>query len=178
LGASFDMTPQWFAVRVRSRCEKLVAVAARSKGFEEFLPLYRCRHRWSDRSQWVELPLFPGYLFCRLNPEERFALLTIRGVMHLVGMGRAPEPVDEREISAIRQAVCSDSQVEPWAFLEGEERVRLASGPLAGLEGILVETAKQQRVVFGLTLLKRSVAVKIERAWMEPAACAAVSTLS
>jgi transcription antitermination factor NusG len=153
-------------------------VAARSQGFEDFLPLYRCRHRWSDRSQLVEVPLFPGYLFCRLNPEERFALLTIRGVMHLVGVGRTPEPVDEREISAIRQAVCADAQVEPWAFLEGGERIRLASGPLAGLEGILVETAKQHRVVVGLTLLKRSVAVKIERTWMEPAACTAVSALS
>ena len=59
------MTPQWFALRVRSRCEKVVAVAARSKGFEDFLPLHRRRQRWSDRSKWVEVPLFPGYLFCR-----------------------------------------------------------------------------------------------------------------
>jgi transcription antitermination factor NusG len=154
-------------------------VAARSKGFEDFLPLQTCRQRWSDRSKLVELPLFPGYLFCRLNPEDRFSLLTIRGVMHIVGVGRTPEPVDEHEILAIQHAVRSDAQVEPWPFLQAGQRVRLSSGPLAGLEGILVETDEQRRIVVGLTVLKRSVAVKIERDWVEPAAhlTASVSTL-
>jgi transcription antitermination factor NusG len=169
------MTPQWFALRVRSRCEKVVAVAARSKGFEDFLPLHRRRQRWSDRSKWVDVPLFPGYLFCRLNPEDRFSLLTIRGVMHIVGVGRIPEPVDEQEISAIQHAICSDAQVEPWPFLEAGQRIRLSSGPLAGLEGILVETDEQRRVVVGLTILKQSVAVRIERDWVEPPAYSAES---
>jgi transcription antitermination factor NusG len=169
------MTAQWFALRVRSRCEKVVAVAARSKGFEDFLPLHRRRQRWSDRSKLVDVPLFPGYLFCRLNPEDRFSLLTIRGVMHIVGVGRIPEPVDEQEISAIQHAICSDAQVEPWPFLEAGQRVRLSSGPLAGLEGILVETDEQRRVVVGLTILKQSVAVRIERDWVESPACSAES---
>jgi len=170
-----DMTPQWFALRVRSRFEKVVALAARSKGFEDFLPLHRRRQRWSDRSKWLEVPLFPGYIFCRLNPEDRFSLLTIRGVMHIVGIGRIPEPVDEQEIMAIQQAVCSDAPVEPWPFVEAGQRVRLSSGPLTGLEGILVSNEAQLRVVVGLTILKRSVAVKVERDWVEPAVPVAVS---
>jgi transcription antitermination factor NusG len=164
------MTPQWFALRVRSRCEKVVAVAARSKGFDDFLPLHRRRLRWSDRSKWVDVPLFPGYLFCRLSPENRFSLLTIPGVMHIVGAGRVPEPVDEREILAIQRALSSDAPVEPWPFLEAGQRVRLSKGPLAGLEGILVETNEQRRVVVSLTVLRRSLAVKIEHDWVEPAA--------
>jgi transcription antitermination factor NusG len=175
------MTPQWLALRVRSRCEKVVAMAARSKGFDEFLPLHRRRLRWSDRSNSVEVPLFPGYLFCRLNPAERLSLLTIPGVMHIVGMGRVPEPVDELEILAIRLAVRSDAELEPWPFLDAGLRVRLLSGPLAGIEGILVENADgvgaddRRRVVLRLSVLKRSVAVKIERKWIEPAAHAAAS---
>jgi transcription antitermination factor NusG len=153
----------------------MVAVAVRSKGFEDFLPLHRHRQRWSDRSKWVELPLFPGYLFCRLNPEDRFSLLTIRGVMHIVGVGRTPEPMDEQEILAIQHAVGLDAQVEPWPFLESGQRIRLSSGPLAGLEGILVETDEQRRVVVSLTFLKRSIAVNIERDWLEPAAYSAES---
>jgi transcription antitermination factor NusG len=172
------MTPQWFALRVRSRCEKVVAVAARSKGFEDFLPLHRRRQRWSDRSKWVEVPLFPGYLFCRLNPEDRFSLLTIRGVMHIVGVGRIPEPVDEQEILAIQYAVRSDAAVEPWPFLEAGQRVRLSNGPLAGLEGILVGTEEQLRVVVGLSVLKRSVAVKVEPDWVESAVPTAASAVS
>jgi transcription antitermination factor NusG len=178
LKASTDMTPQWFAVRVRSRCEKVVAVAARSKAFEDFVPLHRRRQHWSDRSKWVDVPLFPGYLFCRLNPEDRFSLLTIRGVMHIVGVGRVPEPVNEQEILAIQHAVRSDAPVEPWPFLERGPRVRLSSGPLVGLEGILVNTEAELRVVVGLSVLKRSVAVRVEPDWVESAVPAAVSAAS
>src|SRR5436190_21112331 len=77
----------WFAVRVKSRHEKIVAGVARNKGFEQFLPLNRCHHRWSDRVKSVELPLFPGSLFCRLTPGHRVRLLTIPVVVYLVGVG-------------------------------------------------------------------------------------------
>lgn len=169
------MTPQWFALRVRSHCEKMVAAAARAKGFEDFLPLLTHRQRWSDRSKWVEIPLFPGYLFCRLNPEHRFSLLTIPGVMHIVGVGTSPAPVDEREILAIQHAIHSDARIEPWSFLETGQRVRLSSGPLTGVEGILIETEEERRLVVGLTILKQSLAVKIERSWLESSAASAAS---
>jgi transcription antitermination factor NusG len=159
---------RWFALRVKPRRERVVALAARHKGFEEFLPLYKCRHRWSDRSKILDLPLFPGYVFCRLKEEDRFALLTIPGVVHLVSSGRVPMPIDDEEISAIQTAIGSRIPVEPWHFLEVGERVRLSGGPLAGLEGFLVQALDRQRVVIGLTVLKRSIAVEVERDWIEP----------
>ncbi len=166
-GATFSK--QWFALRVKSRCEKVVATIAHNKGFEEFLPIYVSRHRWSDRLKSVELPLFPGYVFCRLDPQYRLPLLTIPGVLHFVGIGKAPIPIDENEITAIQTAVQSGLVVEPWAYLEVGQRVRLREGPLAGMEGIFVGTAKQERIVVSVTLLKRSVAVAIERHWALPA---------
>lgn len=179
------MTPKWLALRVRSRCEKVVALAVRSKGFDDFLPLQRRLQRWSDRSKWVEIPLFPGYVFCRLNLEDRFSLLTIPGVMHIVGFGRVPEPVDHSEILAIQHALRSEVPVEPWPFPEAGKPVRLSYGPLAGLEGILVKNADRvdtgedevadRRLVLPLSVLKRSVALKIEREWIEPAAQVAAS---
>ncbi len=172
------MTPQWFALRVRSRYEKAVAVAAHSKGIEDFLPLPRRRERWSDRTKWVDVPLFPGYHFCHLNPQARFSLLTIRGVMHIVGIGAIPAPVDEQEILAIQHAVRSDAQVEPWPSLEAGQRFRLSNGPVAGPEGTLVETDEQRWVVVGLTILKRSVAVKVERDWVAPAAPTVASAVA
>jgi transcription antitermination factor NusG len=163
-----DVSKQWFAVRVKSRCEKIAATMAQNRGFEEFLPLYQSRHRWSDRVKSVELPLFPGYIFCRLNPEHRLPLLTIPGVLHLVGIGKIPVPIDGTEIAAIQSAVQSGLSAEPWSFLQVGQRVRLEDGPLVGLEGILVEAHKQQRVVVSVTLLQRSVAVAIERHWVRP----------
>ena len=163
-----EIRERWFALRVQSRCEKVVAMIARNKGFEEFLPLHHRRHRWSDRLKAIDLPLFPGYLFCRLDPQRRLPLLTIPGVLHLVGIGKIPSPIDDTEIAAVQTAVGSGILTEPWPFLEVGQRVRLEEGPLAGLEGILVETPKQQRVVVSVTLLKRSVAVAIERHWAAP----------
>jgi len=159
---------RWFALRVKSRREKIVATVARNKGFEEFLPLYQCRRRWSDRFKSVALPLFPGYVFCRLNAEYRLPLLTIPGVVHFVGIGNIPVPIDDAEIASIQTAIHSKLWTEPWPFLEVGQRVRLAHGPLAGLEGLLVEVRKQHRLVVSVALLKRSVAVEIDRDWIEP----------
>jgi len=158
----------WFAVRVKSRCEKAVAQMAKGRGLEEFLPLYRRRQRWSDRQQEVEFPLFPGYLFCRVNPERRLPLVTIPGVVHIVGFGNTPVPVDDTEILAIQAAVQSGLSTEPWPFLEVGDRVRLENGPLTGLVGVLVGSDKRQRLVVSVTLLRRSVAVTIERDWVRP----------
>lgn len=159
---------RWFALRVKSRCEKAVAMMVQHKGFEEFLPLHQSLRRWSDRVQTVELPLFPGYLFCRLDPQHRLPLLTIPGVLHFVGIGKIPAPIEDEEIAALQATVHSGLLTEPWPFLEIGQRVRLDDGPLTGLEGILVGTSKQQRIVVSITLLKRSVAVAIERHWVTP----------
>ncbi|MBZ5581669.1 MAG: UpxY family transcription antiterminator [Acidobacteriia bacterium] len=159
---------QWFAFRVKSRSEKLVSAAAHSKGFEEFLPLCCQRRRWSDRFKSVELPLFPGYVFCRLDATYRLPLLTIPGVLHVVGIGKIPVPIDDAEIAAIQTAMRSGLTVEPWPFLDVGQRVRVEYGPLAGMEGILVELRKQNRIVISVSLLKRSVGVEIEADWVAP----------
>jgi transcription antitermination factor NusG len=163
-----DSQERWFALRVKSRCEQIVATTAQYKGFESFLPLYRSRRRWSDRLQSVEFPLFPGYVFCRLDPQRRLPLLTIPGVLHFVGIGKIPVPVEDAEIATIHAALQSGLSTEPWPFLEVGQRVRLTEGPLAGLEGIFVGDSKQQRIVVSVTLLRRSVAVTIERQWAIP----------
>lgn len=161
--------PKWFALRVRSGSEKLVATIAENKGVENFLPLYQSRRRWSDRIKSVELPLFPGYLFCRLNPKYRLPVLTIPGVQHFVGIGKIPVPIDEAEIGAIQAAIRSGLRTEPWPYLTLGQRVRLEQGPLEGLEGFLIEVRKQHRIIVSVELLMRSVAVEIERDWVTPA---------
>jgi transcription antitermination factor NusG len=167
-GQTDSATLPWFALRVKSRSEKIVSTIARNKGFEEFLPLYQSRRRWSDRFKSVEVPLFPGYVFCRLNPEFRLPLLTIPGVLSFVGIGKVPVPIDDAEMAAIQTAIGSGLLAEPYPFLEVGQRVRIAEGPLAGVEGLLVEVRKQQRLAVSVSLLKRSVAVEIDRHWVRP----------
>ena len=139
----------------------------RNKGFEEFLPCYQSRRRWSDRVKSTESPLFPGYVFCRLDPRNRLPLLTIPGVLHFVGIGHTPVPIDEHEIAAIQAAVQSGLTAEPWPYVEVGQKIRLEEGPLAGLEGICVGHSKEQRLVVSVTLLRRSVAVTVQREWVQ-----------
>jgi transcription termination/antitermination protein NusG len=162
------MVAPWFALRVRPNYEKPVAAALRGKGLQEYLPLVRSRRQWSDRVKEMDLPLFPGYLFCRLNLEERMPLLTTPGFLYLVGVGKNPEPVDETEIAAIRTVLRSGLTVTPWPSLMIGQKVQLKHGPLRGLEGVLTRIANQHRMYVSVTLLKRSISVEVAPGWIQP----------
>ncbi len=163
-----DTEVRWFAVQVKPRCEKVVAAISTNKGYEPFFPLQTVRRRWSDRVKVLELPLFPGYVFCRLGTESRLPLLTIPAVIGLVGAGKVPLPIDDSEIAGIRIAVKSGLFMEPCIYLDRGDRVQVEEGPLAGLEGFYLESRKQDRIVVSVTLLQRSVAIEIERDWVRP----------
>jgi len=156
----------WFALQVHSRHELTVADFLEGGGYESFLPMYICRKRWSDRIKEVKTPLFPGYLFCRFNPENRLPILKTPGVTQIVGYNRVPVPIDEAEIHAIRTLVASGLPNQPWPFLEVGDLVRIESGPLCGLEGKLMEFKGNRRLVLSVSLLRRSVAVEIDSAFV------------
>jgi transcription antitermination factor NusG len=158
----------WFALQIRSRYENIVVAHLGSKGYEWFLPLYNSRRRWSDRFKEIKRPLFPGYVFCRLNRLNRLPILMTPGVIRIVGTAKNPAPIDEDEISAIQVAVKSGLLSQPWPFLQIGRRVRIDHGPLSGLEGILLEIRGQHRLVLSVTLLQRSVAVQVDSAWATP----------
>ncbi len=158
----------WFALRVRSRYENIVAAFLEGKGYESFLPTYWCRRRWSDRIKKIELPLFSGYLFCRFNPQTRLPILAAPGVISIVGIGKNPVPIDEFEIAAVRTLVRSDLPHEPWPYVRIGQRVRIEHGALFGLEGILQSFRGRHRIVVSVSLLQRSVAAEIDSAWVAP----------
>ena len=162
------MNPSWYVLRVRSRFENTVAAHLRGGGYEWFLPLYKCRRRWSDRHKEIELPLFPGYVFCQLNPLNRLPVLSIPGVVHLVGVGQVPLPVDEAEIVAIQTAIRSGLPRQPWPFLQIGHKVRVENGPLCGIEGILLRFGGRHRLMLSVVLLQRSVAVEVDESWVQP----------
>ena len=158
----------WYALHVRTRFEKVVARNLQSKGFEEFLPLYHRTSNWSDRKKVIELPLFPGYVFCRFNSQNRLPVLTIPGVNAIVGIGKTLMPVEERELNDIRALLDSNSSFEPCPFLQIGQRVSVEYGPLAGTQGIVTMVKNQCRLVISVNLLQRSVAVEIDRDCLKP----------
>ena len=166
--------PPWFAIRVKSNFEKRVATGLRNRGLEEFLPLYQSRRRLSDRYKTVDLPLFPGYLFCRLDLDRRQTLMTTPGFLYMVSVGHKPVPVDEGEIAAVQFVVRSGFPAMPWPSLAVGQRVRLESGPLCGLEGVVIQVGMRDRICVCVTLLQRGVSVEVDRDWIRPLSLARI----
>jgi transcription antitermination factor NusG len=158
----------WYAVHVRTRFESQMSKVLRNKGYEEFLPTYRRSRGWSDRTKELDLPLFPSYLFCRFDVRERLPILKSPGVIAIVGLRKTPIPISDEEIEAVRSIVRSGLPAEPWTHLTVGSRVFMEAGPLAGLEGIVVNADKRFRLVVSVPLLQRSVGVQIDRSWVRP----------
>src|SRR5579864_5131678 len=172
---SYDTTPAfapgvppWFAVRVRSNHERVTAIHLGERGYEEFTPSYKIERRWSDRKKEIEQFIFPGYVFCRVNPQDRLPVLTTPGVVGLVGCGKIPTPIPDHEVERIRRMVQSGLLVTPWPFLEVSQTVLIERGPLAGVEGILEEVKGKCRLVVSVNLLRRSVSAEVDRHWVRP----------
>jgi transcription antitermination factor NusG len=151
---------QWFAVQVKSKREKAVALALNVKGYEEFLPL--CRHRRRKCSEATEAPLFPGYLFCRFDSQVYGSIVTTPGVIRIVGCGAQSVPVSDEEINSIRCIVNSPMEPVPLPYLRIGEPVRIEEGALAGVSGFVVRVRNSTRIVVSVHLLQRSVAVEID----------------
>jgi transcription antitermination factor NusG len=157
------MDKQWFALFVRTRWENSTESILRNKGFETFLPTYEAKSVRNSRLKDRFRVLFPGYIFCRFDIHNRLPVLVTPGVISVVGRGRTPVPLEHGEITAIQTIASSGLSVEPWPYLEIGERVRLQNHALAGLEGILLRFRGRDRVVVSVPLLRRSVAVEIDR---------------
>lgn len=159
----------WFAVRVRPKGEVRASDELLARGFEAFLPTWRVRRRWSDRVRALEVPVFPGYLFCRFQPLERVKVLAAPAVIQVLGIGGTPIPISDAEIEAVQTIVHSRLTVAPWPYLRSGQCVRITHGPLAGIHGIVVKAEDgKSRVVVSVTLLQRSVSAEIERKWVDP----------
>ena len=156
----------WYALQCWLRKESQIAAQLEDQGLECFLPKYRRMREWSDRKKEVEQPLFPGYLFCRFEYTRRRPVVVTPGVLQIVGCGRTPMPIEDREIEAIQIAVESGIPSQPWPYLEVGERVRIHTGKLSGLEGILVNFKGHHRVVLSVSLLQRSVALEVDLSWV------------
>jgi len=160
---------QWYALGITARHEKAVARILNQKGYETLLPLYTRRHQYEKRTRDFELPLFPGYVFCRFDPVVRLPVLTTPGVLHVVGAGRTPVAVDADEIAAIQIAVLAKARMMPAPFWKTGERGRVVRGPLKGVEGIVMTVKESVRMVLSVSLLQRSLLVEVDADCVRPA---------
>jgi transcription antitermination factor NusG len=166
--ASVIIDTKWYALRVKSNREKVVAEGLRYKGYEVFLPCYPQESRWSDRTKVLELPLFPGYVFCRMEISLRLPALKIPGSLGFVEIRKVPIAVSDGEIEALARIISAKAPVVPWPSLHVGERVRIERGPLRDIEGVVADLKAGLKLIVSVELLQRSVAVEISRDVITP----------
>jgi len=171
-------SPAWFVLYTRHQHEKTVAEVLTGKSVESFLPLYKTAHRWKDRMKELSLPLFPNYVFVFAGLDQRGLALSTPGVYDFVRLGGAPAIIPAEEIEAVRQVVERGLNAEPHPFLKSGDQVRVKSGPLEGLEGILVRKKGFYRLILSVELVVRSISVEVEVADVERVAEGLVLTPS
>jgi transcription antitermination factor NusG len=154
---------QWYALAVKPRYDKAVARTLAGKGYQTLVPLYKKRRQYTSRYMDSELPLFPGYVFCRFHPLRRLPILTTPGVTQILGAGNRPIPLCESEIGSLLKAIESRLPIEPFPYLEAGQKVRINQGALAGVEGVVVGSRQRPRLVLSITLLQRSVLLEVDR---------------
>ncbi|HLV95093.1 MAG TPA: UpxY family transcription antiterminator [Candidatus Acidoferrales bacterium] len=160
---------RWYAAYTSANHEKRVAEQLGSRAVEHFLPVYASVRRWKDRRVTLQLPLFPGYVFVRMELRNRLQVLQIPGLARLVGFGASPVALPQDEIDALRTGLTAGLRAAPHPYLNVGRRARIKQGPLAGLEGILLRWKGNWRVVLSLDLIQRSVAVDVDASALEAA---------
>ena len=158
----------WYAAYTCANHEKRVAVELGTRAVEHFLPLYSSVRRWRDRRVRLDLPLFPGYVFVRLALRDKLRVLQIPAVARLVGFNGQPAALADDEMEVLQRGLTAQLQAEPHPYLAVGRRVRVVSGPLTGLEGIIVRKKNRFRFVISLNLIMRSVSVEMDDADIVP----------
>ncbi len=166
-GERMISTVPWYALHTRHQHEKTVARLLMGKGFESFLPLYATVHRWKNGVKQLALPLFPCYVFVRGPVDRWLPVLTTPGIHSVVGFGGMPAVIPRSEIEAVRRVVESTAKAEPHPFIKCGDRVRIKSGSLEGLEGVLLRKKSQWKLLLSVEMLERSVAVEIDASMAE-----------
>jgi transcription antitermination factor NusG len=166
--------PQWYAIRTRSRHEKMVSEQLQQQGIETFLPLIKRTHKWSDRVKQVELPLFAGYNFVRvvLSSPDRLRVLQAHGVAGFVGIHGSGTAIPESQIQDIRTLLASKvpfAECSLSSSLMVGQRVRIRGGSLDGVEGILAAHNGDQSLMISIEPIQRSLCIRVQGYTVESA---------
>lgn len=162
-----EQSAEWYALYTRHQHEQAVARHLAQRGFSVFLPLYSEVHRWSDRRRRVSLPLFPCYVFFAGDLERRLQILSTPGVCSLVAGGGRVAAIPAAELDAIRRVLSASLSVQPHPYLHAGDCVRVGSGPLAGIEGVVSRCKDATRIVLSVRTLCRSVSVEVDEALLD-----------
>jgi transcription antitermination factor NusG len=163
-----DQSACWYALRTKSRHEKVVRDQLDRQGIEQLLPTVRRLSQWKDRKKEIDVPLFSGYCFVRFGKGTKSSVQKVAGVVEIVGSGGRPEPIPDGEIENLKTLMSSVLPYDPHPYLHEGMTVEVVRGPLRGVRGVLLRKEKRHRLVVGIRLIQQAAAVEIDVRDVEP----------
>jgi transcription antitermination factor NusG len=159
--------PEWYAAYTHARHEKKVAQQLQERGIEHFLPVYHSVRCWKDRRKELDMVLFPGYVFTRIDVADKLRVLQLPGVVRFVSFNGQPTALAGDDLAALRNALQQGMRAEHHPYLTAGRRVKVVRGPLTGARGILLRLKTNCRIVISIDAIMRSVSVEIDESDVE-----------
>lgn len=164
--ATTQAPPQWIVLHTRSRQEKAVAAQLTARGCEHFLPLITKRYLNAGRQRASKLPLFPGYVFLRGRNEDAYEADRTKRIVQIIAV---PDQEHlQRELANIRRAIECAAPLDPYPYLHKGRRVTVTSGPFAGIEGVIEDRNRIDRILLQVDMLGRALSLQVDGAQLEP----------
>ncbi len=164
----YDAEPRWYILYIRSRSEKKVMERMLKRNFTAFLPLIKTMRQWSDRKKQVEVPLFNGYIFIKVDPTQFAAVRLSEGVVNFVQHEKKHAIISEEKIFFIKQFIETGLPMEASSenFAAGE-RVKINFGPLKDCEGELINIKNEKQFIVRLEMINQVLIVNVPASYLE-----------
>ena len=159
---------EWIAVYTKPRHEKVVYSEFIDKNIESYLPLIKRKHRWSDRSKWVEIPIFKSYIFVHIDIKNYIDVLQTRGVHHIIKFQNKIAIIPDFQIDNLKRMIEGGFDPLPSDYFIVGDTVEVIGGPLKGLSGIVARSDTEDKLVIKIDAIQHAVAVKIDRKYLKP----------
>lgn len=156
----------WTIIYTKSRREKKVAQLCDHFGITHYLPLEQRAHLYGRKKVTHQLPLFPGYLFCCCNKNDRYNLLMshqIAKVLNVIDQVRLMN-----DLQKIYIAQQTELDLRPCQYFQKGQKVRILSGPLSGYEGVVAQIKTKNRLILNVDFIHSSASVEVENLTIEP----------
>jgi len=150
----------WHVLHVLSNHEDRVARSLSAREVEHYIPCYKKKAKWSDRTVVTERPLFSGYVFAHVRPQDRINVLSTPGVLRVLGNDQR-DMVSNEQLCKIREGLMAGLAMQPHPSIPIGTRVRVLEGVFTGAEGVVSELRKNCKVVLSLAAVNQSFSVEI-----------------
>ena len=156
---------RWWVIHTRARHEKRVAATLCERGVEHYLPLVQTERRYGRRVVRFAVPLFPGYVFVHGDDSALELVWKTNRVANVLSV--ADQAQLKNELDQIGRVLTNGQTVDLYPRLKAGKRCRITSGPLKGIEGVVVRRRSMSRLYIAVTFIAKSAVIEIDAAVLE-----------